>query len=80
MPRQTSKPTDPWAAIDALVKQESEPVGPEWLTVEQFAARYNINKRQAALKCCKMLKQGQLKRWQGFSQATHRIINKYSPA
>lgn len=77
MPRQTSKPTDPWAALDALVKREAEPTGPEWFTVEQFAERYRMSQKSARNKCCEMHKGGILKRWQGINPLNKRMMNKY---
>ena len=78
MPRPTSKATDPWAALDAIVKREQEPVGPEWFTIDQFSERYQLSNKTSREKCCQLHKEGKLKRWTGFSPAYKRIIVKYS--
>lgn len=78
MPAKTSKPTDPWAALDALIKFVPEPTGPEWFTVAQFASRYSLSEGQARKRCCDMAKQGVLDHWLGGSAASNgRITNKY---
>lgn len=52
MRAQKSKATNPWDAIDALVKTEPEPTGPEWFTIKQYTARYggNIQHNQRKLR------------------------------
>ena len=77
MPRPTSKATDPWAALDAIVKREQEPMGPEWFTAEQFAERYQRSYSGAQSKCYRMVKSGLLKQWKGICPTSKRIIVKY---
>jgi hypothetical protein len=78
MPQRKLKPTDPWAALDAIVKYEAEPTGPEWFTVEQFAERYKISYASAGSKCQRMHRDGKLNLWKGLSTTSRRTINKYS--
>ena len=77
MPQKKSTPTDPWAALDALVKREEEPTGPEWFTVDQFAERYKTSNCRARVRCEQMYRKGHLKRWQGVSSSSKRMMNKY---
>lgn len=77
MPRQKSTATDPWAALDAIVKREEEPTGPEWFTVDQFAERYKMSDSRARFRCDQMYRKGQLKRWQGIGSGSKRMMNKY---
>jgi hypothetical protein len=44
MPAKTSKLTDPFAAIDAIVAETSGPTGPEWFTIAQYTKRYGGNR------------------------------------
>lgn len=80
MPRPTSTSIDPWAAIDAIVQREAEPMGPEWFTVEQFADRYKLGAGRAWAVCNGLVKQGKLRHWKGTSLTTRRVTNKYAPA
>ena len=65
MPAKTSKPTDPWAALDAIMATEPEPMGEEWFTCAQFADRYKINPRTAHAKLADMARKGKLDKWVG---------------
>ena len=71
---------DPWAAVDAIVKREVEPTGPEWFTAEQFADRYKLSARQAWSICNRLVKEGKFRHWKGTAANTRRITNKYAPA
>ena len=41
---------NPWAALDALMKTDPEPMGPEWFTIGQFAVRYDMTHAGAAVR------------------------------
>lgn len=71
-----SSPSDPWAALDRIMKSDPEPVGPEWFTVEQFSARYELS-RHAHRKLMDMLDSGVVERWKGLSRENRRITVKY---
>jgi hypothetical protein len=75
-----SQAINPWAAIDAMVKQDPEPMGPEWFTKDDFAARYGYSPGQAYRKCKAMYKSGVLKSWSGISATNRRLTTKYSAA
>ena len=76
----TNKPTNPWAAIDAMVKQDPEPMGPEWFTKEDFAARYGYTLQTANNMCRRMFCDGKLKRWIGTASYNRRKTAKYAAA
>jgi len=59
---------DPWAALDAIMATEPEPMGPEWFTVREFAQRYKMSTRNAQQKLGAMYDAGQLNRWRGRRQ------------
>jgi len=65
MPAKTSKRTDPWAALDAIMATDPEPMGPEWFTCAEFADRYKMNPRTAHAKLANMARQGLLDKWSG---------------
>lgn len=71
---------DPWAAVDAIVKREIEPTGPEWFTPRQFADRYHVSLNRAHEVCNRLAKEGKLRRWKGTSLTTHKTATKYAPA
>lgn len=75
-----SQAINPWAAIDAMVKQDPEPMGPEWFTVGDFAVRYRYSLPQSASRCKAMHLAGKLKRWIGVSANNRRKTTKYSAA
>ena len=78
MPAKTSKPINPWAAMDALIKFVPEPQGAEWFTAKTFAERYHISQGQADRRLRVMLAQGLLEHWRGGAEASkNRITNKY---
>lgn len=65
MPRKTSKRTDPWAALDAIMKQDDEPVGDGWFSTQEFADRYNISYRNSFNRLEAMYRAGTVDRWRG---------------
>jgi len=65
MPRKTLRPTDPWAAMDALMACDPEPTGPGWFTVAEFADRYKICRRTAHQRLLEMGRKGLLEKWIG---------------
>lgn len=76
----TKKQSNPWAALDALMKTDPEPTGPEWVTAEQFGARYGLSARAAFNKLKGLQSVGKMKRWKGLSLTTRRITTKWSIA
>lgn len=77
MPAKKSQLTNPWAAIDALMKTDPEPTGPEWFTVEAFATRYGMSIPGAGQKLTRLAVAGTMDRWSGVSSISKRRINKY---
>ena len=69
--------SDPWAALDALMKSEPEPTGPGWFTVDQCATRYGISIPGAQQRLNKMLSAGTVKRWKGVTASTRRVTTKW---
>jgi hypothetical protein len=65
------KPTNPWAAIDAIVKAAPEPTGPGWFSIEEYTERYGGN---PAHNMAKLRKDPRFERW---SDPTNRRPNKY---
>lgn len=66
MPARKSRPIDPWAAMDALIKYSKRPDGPEWFTRQQFQDRYCMTCSGACSKLRKMVRAGLLEEWTGY--------------
>lgn len=78
MPAKTSKATDnPWAALDSIMKMDPEPVGHDWFTARDFAARYGLSECRAAAKLAAMHLAGSVKRWKGVGAVNRRLTTKY---
>ncbi len=56
---------NPWAALDALMKTDPEPMGPEWFTIGQFAVRYDMTHAGAAVRLGKMERAKNVVKWKG---------------
>lgn len=56
---------DPWAALDALIKQNEEPKGPEWFFTEEFSERYKLSTTHSHAKLKKLLRMGLVEQWKG---------------
>lgn len=65
MPARTSKATDPWAALDAIMAQEAEPQGKEWFTLDQMAARYGFSHQTARREAKDLVSRGLAEQWHG---------------
>lgn len=74
MPQKTSKATNPWAALDALMKTDPEPTGPEWFTVVQYTQRYGGSRSGNA---AKLAFDPRLASWKGLVRSTGKITIKY---
>lgn len=74
MPRKTSTPTSPWAAIDALVRSNPEPTGPEWFTAAQYMERYGG--AHAAVHR-KLSADPRFEKWTGLGASARRTITKF---
>lgn len=61
----TKTQSNPWAALDALMKADPEPMGPEWFTIGQFAVRYDLTHCGAAVRLGKMERAKQVVKWKG---------------
>jgi hypothetical protein len=79
MPAPKSKPIDPWAAIDALIKPNPEPCGPGWFTVREFAIRYGMAESGAIKRLKRMVAAGTMESWIGVSDQTRRTTCKFRP-
>ena len=77
MQAKKSPVTDPWAAIDALVKTDPEPTGPEWFTLKEFSQRYGLSLYGATARLRKLEQAGKVKSWQGTSAANRRLVLKF---
>lgn len=77
MPAQKLKAIDPWAKLDALMEQESEPTGDEWFTTDQFAKRYDVAWTTAMRKLKGMTLKGTLEKWSGRRELDGRTVTKY---
>jgi len=71
----TKKQSNPWAALDAMMKSDPEPTGPEWFTVQQYTERYGGSVQHNT---SKLNRDTRLKRWKGTSGHNRRITVKYS--
>ena len=67
--------TNPWAAIDAIVKANPEPMGPEWFTVNDYTARYGGSNAQNHVK---LSADTRFKKWTGVGGPNRRTISKFS--
>ena len=68
---------NPWAALDAIMAKEQEPIGPEWFTQDDFEARYGFCCKTAWAKLKDMVKAGTLECWTGRVEALNRKGCKY---
>lgn len=68
---------NPWAALDALMKTDPEPTGPEWFTIGQFAVRYDLTHCGAAVRLGKMERAGKVISWKGRAAGSSCIKRKY---
>lgn len=68
------KQSNPWAAIDAIVKANPEPVGPEWFTVKEYSDRYGGAPNQNH---AKLSADPRFKKWTGVGSSTRRVISKF---
>lgn len=75
-----SQAINPWAALDAMLKQDPEPMGPEWFTLKDFMTRYGYSETPALRRCKAMCKSGVLKSWTGLSATNRRLTTKYAIA
>jgi hypothetical protein len=77
MPAKKSQLTNPWAAIDALMKTDPEPTSPEWFTIRQFAVRYGLTHGGAAVRLLKMERAKHVISWKGRAAGSSCIKLKY---
>jgi len=77
MPAKKSPLIDPWAAIDALVKADPEPVGDGWFTLYDFMERYNLSDYGARARLRKLERAGKVKSWKGTAAANRRVVLKF---
>jgi len=77
MQAQKSKPIDPWAALDAIYKEATEPTGAEWFTVDSYAEHAGMSYPGARHRVQKWLRSGKLDKWTGHSAAHGRRLSKY---
>ena len=65
---------NPWAALDALMKADPEPTGPEWFTVYDYTDRYGGSTSGNA---AKLKRDTRFKQWTGISGESRRRTTKY---
>lgn len=63
-----------WAEMDKIYNANPEPMGAEWFTIEQFAARYGMSYNGAV---CRLREDKQLERWKGMAGSPARLKIKY---
>lgn len=68
---------NPWAAMDAIVNANPEPMGEEWFTVDQFAERYKLSRQGADGRLRRMMAGGILDRWSGMGTESRRVTTKW---
>lgn len=71
------KSSSPWSRLDAIMKSDPEPTGPEWFTAEQFCQRYGISFGHAHQKLRAMKAEGKVEAWKGTGADSRRTIIKY---
>lgn len=77
MPAKTSRAIDPWAALDAIMATEPEPMGEEWFTADDVMERYGLSSQGARGRVLKLERQGKLDVWRGIMAKTRRCGKKY---
>ena len=75
--KKTNTANNPWAALDALMKADPEPMGPEWFTTEQFMVRYNLGLAASSKRLRDMRRLGKVDKWKGVSAVSRRITAKW---
>jgi hypothetical protein len=76
-PSKVESTSSPWDAMDAIMRSNPEPIGPEWFTANQFGLRYGYDVDVAAMKLNRMHKKGLLEKWAGISITLRRKTVKY---
>lgn len=71
------KQSDPWAALDAIMATDPEPMGPEWFTVNDVMQRYGLGRVAAYNRCRALVNNGKADEWSGVTKANNRITSKY---
>lgn len=69
-----TKQPNPWAALDAVMKTDPEPTGPDWFTVEEFTLRYGGSTSNNHKK---LLKDKRFTHWKGISARSRRTVTKF---
>jgi predicted transcriptional regulator len=77
MPQPTLKPTDPWAALDALLNYSKEPEGEGWFTTDDYMKRYGVGRTAALRMLGKLATEGKLDHWEGNIAKLGRKGHKY---
>ena len=76
--KKQSNLSDPWAALDAIMATDPEPMGPEWFTRSQFQERYKFKSTAGAQRRLDGLeREGLVEKWTGKMAATNRVGFKY---
>ena len=77
MPKPTSKDTSPWQALDNIMANEAEPMGPEWFTIYEFCERYKLTHQTSRKRIDDMVKVGILDKWTGVVSSLGKKACKY---
>jgi hypothetical protein len=68
---------NPWAAMDAIVNANPEPMGEEWFTADQYADRYGRTRDASFSRLAKWHKDGIVDRWSGLGETSRHTITKW---
>jgi hypothetical protein len=67
-------PSDHWAKLDTILAATLEPSGPEWFTLKEFIARYNVSRPTARYRIDKMQQEGRIEVWAGGKTNKYRVV------
>jgi hypothetical protein len=68
---------DPWEKMDVIMGESREPMGPEWITVRQFAQRYAMREQRAMDHLKRLVAGGRAEVWRGTARQTSRTTCKF---
>lgn len=68
---------NPWAAMDAIVNANPEPIGDGWFSTQEYIDRYKCTRDSAHNRLCGMKDRGIVEHWTGNGGPKQRVIAKW---
>jgi hypothetical protein len=68
---------NPWAAMDAIVNTNPEPMGDGWFSTQEYVDRYKCTRDSAYGRLLRMKAAGLVDRWSGMGVTNRRTTTKW---